>query len=32
MVMWTGLAVLGTVFCLICIPKWRAFYQGKAKV
>ena len=32
MVLWTVLAVLGTAFCLICIPKWRAFYQGKAKV
>jgi sugar phosphate permease len=32
MFMWTGLALLGTVFCLICIPKWRAFYQGRADV
>ena len=32
MLLWTGIALLGTLFCLICIPKWRAFYQGKVKV
>lgn len=32
MIMWTGLALLGTVFCLICMPKWKAFYQGKVKI
>lgn len=32
MFLWMGIALLGTVFCLLCIRKWRAFYQGRADV
>ena len=32
MILWMGLALLGTAFCLLCIRKWRTFCQGRADV
>lgn len=29
MFLWMGIALLGTVFCLMCIPRWRQFCRGE---
>ena len=31
MFLWMGIALLGMIFCLACIPKWRGFCRGERK-
>lgn len=31
MLLWMGIALLGMIFCLACIPKWRGFCRGERK-
>lgn len=31
MLLWMGIALLGTVFCALCMPRWRKFCRGERR-